>query len=191
MYKRQQLDNLRQQFESLRPAIQSSIDALPENNALRQELERLIDVPLGDLTRRIMQLREEITNLSSSGLLLRNLRDSLNRISASVLGGRNQDTGARAFGRQFGNLLGTTIDAPRGREIFRQRQLERAQAFEQYFAGSAESLYDQFLAPSILDAVGIGSGQSRAQERSLERLSEDVEHQRAVSYTHLTLPTKA
>ena len=171
-------DELRQRFERLRPAIQESIDALPENNPLRQELQRLIDIPVDELTRRINQLRQEITNLSGTGLILQQFRDSFNRLTADALGSRGSRTGVRAFGRQFGNLLGDEINAERGQQILRRRRRERAEAFANYFEGSAESLYDEFLAPSLLDAIGIGSGQSAAQERALQRLARDVDEQR-------------
>ena len=60
----------------------------------------------------------------------------------------------------------------------RQQQIDRESQIAEYFAGATESLYTEFAAPSILDAIGIGSAQSRARERSLDRLSEDVERQR-------------
>ena len=47
-------------------------------------------------------------------------------------------------------------------------------AISGHFERSAESLYDQFLAPSILDAVGIGSGRSQAHERALEELKQSA-----------------
>ena len=53
-----------------------------------------------------------------------------------------------------------------------------AEALSGYFEQSGESLYDQFIAPSLLDMVGIGSGQSRAQERSLNELAESIKTQR-------------
>ena len=63
-------------------------------------------------------------------------------------------------------------------ESLNQRREDRARSFEQYFAGSVESLIDQFAAPSLLDAVGIQSGQTQARERAMTRLKEDVERQR-------------
>ena len=66
----------------------------------------------------------------------------------------------------------------RQRERQQQREQQRAQAFAGYFENAAESLYDRFIAPSILDAVGIGSGQSAAQERAIENLTRSVEEAR-------------
>ena len=60
----------------------------------------------------------------------------------------------------------------------RQQERQRAQAIAGYFEGAGESLYDQFIAPSILDAVGIGSGQSAAQERAIENLNRSIERAR-------------
>ena len=66
----------------------------------------------------------------------------------------------------------------RQRERQQQSQDRRAQAFASYFEQASESLYNQFIAPSILDAVGIGSGQSAAQERAIENLTRSVEQSR-------------
>ena len=66
----------------------------------------------------------------------------------------------------------------RQREALEEQQINRERQIGDYFGGATESLYDQFIGPSILDAVGIGSGQSRAQERALQSLTEDTERAR-------------
>ena len=61
------------------------------------------------------------------------------------------------------------------RRTQRQQQISREQQLARYFEGSTESLYDQFVAPSILDFVGIGSGQSAARDRSLDELKRSID----------------
>ena len=68
-----------------------------------------------------------------------------------------------------------------------QRQIGRERLIEEFLGGSAESLFDEFIGPSILDAVGIGSGQSRAQERSLANLQRSVEESRQAIREDATL----
>ena len=69
----------------------------------------------------------------------------------------------------------TAYETLPGVQRARQRERQRARAISGYFEGAGESLYDQFIAPSILDAVGIGSGQSAAQERAIENLTRSIE----------------
>ena len=64
-------------------------------------------------------------------------------------------------------------------EALNQRLLERAQAFASYFESALGSLYDQFIAPSILDLIpGLGSGRSAAQKRAIEELERSIQEQR-------------
>ena len=58
------------------------------------------------------------------------------------------------------------------------RQKQQAAQMERYFSQAGASLYQDFLAPSFLDIIGIGSGQSAAQERALEDLKESIENSR-------------
>ena len=167
-----QTDQLRSTFESLRPAIQASIDALPENNPLRQQLERLINVPVDQLTDRLRRLREE----------LQLTRDELMDLREIEI-----DERIRLRDRDFQQLSPgnrpVTIEQIINHPYFvgirreqRERRLQRARAFEGYFAGGAESIYDQFIAPPILDSLGIGESNL---DRGLRRLREDIERQRA------------
>ena len=67
------------------------------------------------------------------------------------------------------------------RRALRDAAREREQAFASYFSDSAESLYDQFVAPSLLDIIGFGSGRSAAKDRAIDDLRRSVEEaQRAV-----------
>ena len=60
----------------------------------------------------------------------------------------------------------------------RAQERQRAQAISGYFEGAGESLYDQFVAPSILDAIGIGSAQGAQQERAIENLNRSIREAR-------------
>lgn len=59
-----------------------------------------------------------------------------------------------------------------------QRPSDTAIALQRQLQRSGESLYRQFIAPSILDAVGIGSGRSQAQQRAMDQLKESIEESR-------------
>ena len=64
-------------------------------------------------------------------------------------------------------------------EDLKQAREKRAGAVSQYFASATESLYDQFVAPSILDMIpGVESAATAQRKRALEQLKQDIEQQR-------------
>ena len=175
------LQDVRNQFELLGgvPAdIVESLDGAIEQarNSLAA-LNRQIDIALEsarDAREESIASRVALGDESGIGLTPEALREQANRLYNQRLYGQDSPPTRQQAQDAFNRLPG--VRANRRRQ--RQQQLQRAQAISGYFSSSAESLYDQFLAPSVLDAIGIGSPQSAARHRAFEELSNDIERQR-------------
>lgn len=161
----------------------------------KKSLEGFTDIPeemIGPYQRALTlvnsgleQLRKQADRLNDSlehtNMLMRfelygqNIQGSFNRLLQPILGRRGGRSGVRAFGRQFGEFF-NRYNAPAGRAIMRDQQLERREMLEGRISSAGSSLYNQFVAPSLLDLIGIGSSQSRSKERALEDLKRSIQN---------------
>ena len=157
--------------------------------SVRDEFIELGGVPMdlaAGLTGAIEQIDGSIRNFQDTIRSAREAADDLRDVNRQI---REQEIESRVLLRDE-QFFGEAGRPPSLRDIqnlpfFRQprerrraAEQSRAQAFSNYFAGAATDIYNEFLAPSLLDAVGIGSGQSRAQERQLQNLTRSIEEER-------------
>lgn len=170
------------QVRSIQDTIDATAQAAIELNALEAPLvnvgEELYELKKASeaSARAIRQLIEGTAGLP------RTLDDIIERFRE-----RFRQSPFGQFGRQFGDVL-RQFDIPRGRELLQQEEQENLrrenerqqdrQRIENYISGSAEDLYDRFIGPSILDAVGIGSTESRREERQIETLERSIAESR-------------
>ena len=166
----ERLSSINMEFEELGGVPDSVSDAL--ETSVRQLNDTLVSVSLR--LREIQGIRAE---LNQDFIEQREFLDSLRAPEEDL------EFRRRFFGTESGEppTLEQISNLPFFRNRRRQqqgRQRQRAQAFAGFFEQGAESLYDQFIAPSILDAVGIGSGQTRARERAIEELTRSIEEAR-------------
>ena len=173
---------------SLRTATQTREELVAMRSALmnvEDEFRSLGGVPTDIATvisAAIAQLSNSIRTLGGSIRLAQEAADDLRDVNRQL---REQaiDDRVRLPDEQFFNQAGRP---PSLRDIQnlpffraqRDRRLQRERQVQQFVGQAGESFFDQFAAPSILDAVGIGSGRSRARNRAVEELTRSIEEAR-------------
>lgn len=141
--------------------------------ASQEALRQLKDIPpelQGQYQRLFLLMKEGARNLVIEIEKLDKLLGKLHRYS-----------GPKMFD-EMGNLVQQRTDrvtetfaTPTQRTTQQPRPSDTAIAIQRHLASSGESLYDEFIAPSLLDVVGIGSGRSAARDRALEDLKRSIE----------------